>query len=166
MPLRLKGESQSSRKNSVKKTPKVEKGKKPSPKKTTIADVAGTRQVPKLLEVEYNKCVVSLAIRVDKGKNSKGAFDKKLAEGLSFIQKYLDKQACFFPFGKDQTLAPMKEKADLPKFQVVLQNYFSIPNKYTFSDVSQDGGRIIKGPALMGFSKDPRQCLDEANGDL
>ena len=30
-PLRLKGEAQSSKKKSVKKTPKAEKGKKPSP---------------------------------------------------------------------------------------------------------------------------------------
>jgi hypothetical protein len=96
----------------------------------------------------------------------KGAFDKKLAERLSFLQMYLDKQACFFPFGKDQTLAPIKEKVDSPKFQVVLQNYFSIPNKLPFSKFSQDGGRTIKGSVLMGFSKDPRQCLDEANGDL
>ncbi len=144
----------------------MEKGKKPSPKKTTFADVAGTRQVPKPPEVEHNKCVVSFAIRVDKGKNTKGAFDKRLVEGLSFLQTYLDKQACFFPFGKDQTLAPIKEKADLPKFQEVLRNYFSIPNKYAFSNVSQDGGRRIKGSALIGFSKDPRQCLNEANGDL
>jgi hypothetical protein len=57
-PLRLKGKAQSSRKKSVKKTPKAEKGKKPSPKKTTFADVVGTRQVPKPPEVEYNKCVV------------------------------------------------------------------------------------------------------------
>jgi hypothetical protein len=64
--------------------------------------------------------MVSFAIRVDKGKNTKGAFDKKLAEELSFLQTCLDKQACFFPFGKDQTLALIKEKADLPKFQVVL----------------------------------------------
>jgi hypothetical protein len=59
-----------------------------------------------------------------------------------------------------------KEKADLPKFQVVLQNYFSIPNEYAFSNVSQDGGRTIKGLASMGFSKDPKQCLNKANGDL
>ncbi len=56
--------------------------------------------------------MVSFAIRVDKGKNMKGALNKKLVEGLSFLQMYLDKQACFFPFGKDQTLAPIKEKAD------------------------------------------------------
>jgi hypothetical protein len=105
-PLRLKGKAQSGRKKSVKKTPKAEKGKKPSPNKTTFADVVGTRQVPKPPDFEYNKCMVSFAIRVDKGKNTKGAFDKKLAEGLSFLQTYLDKQACFFPFGKDHCLYP------------------------------------------------------------
>jgi hypothetical protein len=36
------------------------------------------------------KCVVGFAIRVDKGNNAKGGFDKKIAEGLSFLRKYLD----------------------------------------------------------------------------
>ena len=31
------------------------------------------------------KCVVGFAIRVDKGNNAKGGFDKKMAEGLAFL---------------------------------------------------------------------------------
>ena len=34
----------------------------------------------------YKECVVGFAIRVDKGNNTKLAFDKKLMEGLDFIQ--------------------------------------------------------------------------------
>jgi hypothetical protein len=35
-----------------------------------------------------------------------------------------------------------------------------------FSNVTQDGGRVIKGSAVMGFSTDPKECLEEAAGDL
>ncbi len=35
-----------------------------------------------------------------------------------------------------------------------------------FSNVTQDGGRVIKGSAVMGFSIDPKECLDNATGDL
>ena len=34
-------------------------------------------------KVTYNKCVVSFAIRVDKGKDTKAGFDKKVITGLS-----------------------------------------------------------------------------------
>ncbi len=32
--------------------------------------------------------------------------------------------------------------------------------------MNQDGGRAIRGSAVMGFSLDPQKCLDEAAGDL
>ncbi len=32
--------------------------------------------------------------------------------------------------------------------------------------MNQDGGRVIKGYAVMGFSLDPQKCLEEATGDL
>jgi hypothetical protein len=32
--------------------------------------------------------------------------------------------------------------------------------------MNQDGGRAIKGSAVMGFSLDPQKCLEEAAGDL
>jgi hypothetical protein len=46
------------------------------------------------------------------------------------------------------------------------EDYFSIPNPMAFLNVSQDGGRVIKGSAIMGFSLDPKKCLDNAAGDL
>ena len=33
-------------------------------------------------------------------------------------------------------------------------------------NVNQEGGRAIRGSAVMGFSIDPKKCLDEAAGDL
>jgi hypothetical protein len=52
----------------------------------------------------YKECVVGFAIRVNKGNNTKQAFDKKLMEGLKFIQKYVDKRACFLLHDKDKKL--------------------------------------------------------------
>jgi hypothetical protein len=39
---------------------------------------------------QYNKCVISFAIRVDKGKDTKAGFDKKIIAGFSFLQNYID----------------------------------------------------------------------------
>jgi hypothetical protein len=47
-----------------------------------------------------------------------------------------------------------------------MKNYFSIPNRMAFLNVTHDGGRVIKGSAVMGFSLDPKECLDNAAGDL
>jgi hypothetical protein len=47
-----------------------------------------------------------------------------------------------------------------------MKNYFSIPNPMVFLHVNQDGGRVIKGSAIMEFSLDPKECLDNAAGDL
>ncbi len=55
---------------------------------------------------------------------------------------------------------------DLLAFQVFLQWYFDIPNEKAFNNVNQDGGRLIKGSVVMGFSADPQKCLDDAAGDL
>jgi hypothetical protein len=49
-----------------------------------------------------NRCVVGFVIRVDKGNNTKGGFDKKLAEGLDFLREYLNKAACILLSGMDQ----------------------------------------------------------------
>jgi hypothetical protein len=112
-------------------------------------------------------CVVGFAIRVDKGKNAKGGFNKKISEGLAFLWEYLDKAACILPSGKDPWLNPINSKTDLPKYQVIMKNYFSsIPNLMAFSNVTQDGGRVIKGSAVMGFLIDPKECLEDAAGDL
>jgi hypothetical protein len=114
----------------------------------------------------YFTCIVGFAIRVDKGNNAKGGFDKKILEGLAFLCKYLDKALCILPSGKDPRLNPIKLKTDLPKYQVIMKNYFSIPNPMAFSNVTQDGSRVIKGSAVMGFLIDPKECLEEVAGDL
>ncbi len=49
---------------------------------------------------------------------------------------------------------------------MTMKNYFSIPNLMVFSNMTQEGGRVIKGSAVMGFSLDPKECLDNAAGDL
>jgi len=112
------------------------------------------------------QCVIGFAIRVDRGNNTKGGFDRKLAEGLTFLRDFVDPAACIIPNGKDKRLGLIKSKLDLPKYQLTLRNYFNIPNQMDFSNVNQDNGRVIKGSALMGFSLDPKTCLDKAAGDL
>jgi hypothetical protein len=66
----------------------------------------------------------------------------------------------------DSSRPPIKEKANLPGFQVILRRYFAIPNERAFDSVNQEGGRAIRGSAVMGFLVDPQKCLDEAAGDL
>jgi hypothetical protein len=136
-------------------------------KKATSAEPgkAGKKEDKKEVEA-CNRCMVDFAIRVDKWNNTKGGFDKKIAEGLAFLCKYLDKAACILPSKKDPWLESIKSKADIPWYQVVMKDYFSIPNLMAFSNVTQDGGRVIKGSAIMGFSLDPKECLDDAAGDL
>ncbi len=111
--------------------------------------------------------MVAFAIRVDKGKDTKVAFDKKIVAALSFLQNYIDKHAAFFSIDEsDLSRPPIKEKVDVPAFQVILRKYFDIPNDRAFNSMNQDRGRAIKGSAIMGFSLDPRKCLDEAAGNL
>jgi hypothetical protein len=66
----------------------------------------------------------------------------------------------------NNTLGPIKEKQDMPKFQVTSRKYFSIPNPQVFLPITQDGCRVIKGSGIMGFKGDPQTCLEEAAGDL
>jgi hypothetical protein len=66
----------------------------------------------------------------------------------------------------DPSRPPIKEKADVPVYQVILRRYFAIPNKRTFDNVNQDRGRAISGSAVMGFSLEPQKYLEEAAGDL
>ena len=145
------------------------KGSKKKDKKTAMFAEAASKGAlwksePK---VKYNKCVVAFAIRVDKGKDTKAGFYKKIVAALSFFQSYINKYAAFFSIDKlDSSRPPIKEKADIPAFQVILRRYFDIPNKRVFDSVNQDGGRAIKGSAVMGFSLDPQKCLEEAAGDL
>jgi hypothetical protein len=165
-PLKEKGKKGESKKKKKKKETFEEKvhGAK-SKKKVTFAETV-KKEAAQAQRIEYKKCIVGFAIRVDKGNNTKGGFDKKLLEDLTFMQTYIDKHALFHPTGKDQTARPIKEKTDMPKYQVTMRSYFSILNPRAFDNVSQDGGRVIKGLAVMGFSTDSQTCLDDALGDL
>ena len=155
------------------KKSKEESAKKPNKtprKKATFASEDSEesgRNKEEVKEVPVSaQCVIGFAIRVDRGNNTKGGFDKKVSEGLTFLREFVDPAACILPNGKDKRLGPIKSKSDLPKYQLTMRNYFNIPNQMAFSNVNQDNGRVIKGSAIMGFSLDPKTCLDEAAGDL
>ncbi len=62
--------------------------------------------------------MVGFAIRVDKMKDTKGGFNKKLNGGLTFMQTYTNQHASFHPINPGSALKPIKEKGDFPKFQV------------------------------------------------
>ena len=143
--------------------------KKKDKKKATFAEAVakGTTTKNKAPTITHKKCVVAFSIRVDRGKDTQAAFGKKIIAALSFLQSHIDKHAAFFAIDStDSSRPPIKEKADLPGFQVVLRRYFAIPNERAFDSVNQEGGRAIRGSAVMGFSVDPQKCLDEAAGDL
>jgi hypothetical protein len=83
--------------------------------------------------------VVAFSVRVDKGKNTQAAFGKKMIAVLSFLQTHIDKQAAFFGIEGLVSDRPLiKEKADLPGFQVILRRYFKIPSDRAFNNVNQD----------------------------
>jgi hypothetical protein len=71
-PLKPKGLKSTSRKGSTKKD-KVAKTPDSGRKKATFAETVG-KEVVKENEIEYKKCVVGFAIRVDKTKGMKGGF--------------------------------------------------------------------------------------------
>jgi hypothetical protein len=164
-PLKEKGKKGEAKQKKKNETSEKEDDRTKAKKKATFAEMV-EKDANQIQCIEYTKCVVGFAIRVDKGNNTKGGFDKKLMEGLGFMQTYINKHASFHPIGKDQTVKPIREKTDMPKYQVTTKNYFSIPNQRAFNNVRQDGGRVFKGSAVMGFSTDPQTCLDDASGDL
>jgi len=138
-------------------------------KKTTFAPEESEESGKKKEEEEVavnSQCVIGFAIRVDRGNNMKGGFDKKLSKGLTFLIQFVDPAACILPNSKDKWLGPIKSRSDLPKYQFTMRNYFNIPNQMAFSNVNQDNGRVIKGSAIMCFSINPKNCLDDAAGDL
>jgi hypothetical protein len=47
-----------------------------------------------------------------------------------------------------------------------MRNFFYIPNPRAFGNVNADGGRVIKGMAIMGFMENPQKCLEDSAGDL
>ena len=94
-PLKVKGTKSSVRKTKKKK----ETGKASTPdtggkKKATFAETVGKNTVEEQ-QIDYKTCIVGFAVRVDKGKDTKGGFDKKIIEGLAFMQTYIDKNASF-----------------------------------------------------------------------
>ena len=110
--------------------------------------------------MKYNKCVVAFAIMVDKGKDTKAGFDKKIVAALSFLQTYIDKHAAFFAInGLDSSRPPIKEKADLPAFQVILRRYFEIPSKWAFNSVNQDGGKGNQSISSNGILTGPSEVF-------
>jgi hypothetical protein len=106
-----KGESKKKKKKEETLEKKVDGAK--SKKKATFAETV-KKEANQAQCIEYKKCIVGFAIRVDKGNKTKGGFDKKLLEGLTFMQTYIDKHASFYPIGKDQTTRPIEEKTDMP----------------------------------------------------
>lgn len=163
--VRPKGKGSKQKHTAINKENTIEEQvKKTKARKSRIA--FGPTEVADEIPPAYKECVIGFAVRVDKGNNTKLAFDKKLMEGLEFIQQYVDKRACFLPHDKDKKLAPIRNKSDMPKYQVVMKGYFQIPNNNAFSNVQQDSGRVVKGSGIMGFELDPQQCLEEAAGDL
>ncbi len=163
-PLIPKGLKSTSRKGSAKKD-KVAKIPDSGKKKATFAETVGKKVVTEK-EIEYKKCMVGFAIQVDKTKDTKGGFDKKLNEGLTFMQTYIDQHASFHPINPGSALKPIKEKGDFSKLQVTSRSYFCVPNARAFDNINAEAGHTIKGLAVMGFPENPKQCLDKAAGDL
>jgi hypothetical protein len=54
----------------------------------------------------------------------------------------------------------------MTKYQVTMRNFFYIPNPRAFDNANANGGRVIKGSAIMGFTENSQQCLKDAAGDL
>ena len=63
-------------------------------------------------------------------------FDKKIIKGLTFMQTYINRNESFHTIRMDKNFKPIKEKGDMPKYQVTMRNYFSIPNQRAFDNVS------------------------------
>ncbi len=133
-PLKPKGSKSTSRKGLAKKD---KAAKTPGRKKATFPETVG-KEVVKEKEIEYKKCMVGFAIRVNKTKDTKGGFDKKLNEGLTFMQTYIDQHASFHPINPGSALKPIKEKGGFPKFQVTSRNYFCVPNARAFDNINAE----------------------------
>jgi hypothetical protein len=82
------------------------------------------------------------------------------------MQTYINQHASFHPINPGSALKPIKEKGDFPKFQVTSHSYFCVPNARAFDNINAEAGRTIKGSAVMGFTGNPKQCLDKAAGNL
>jgi hypothetical protein len=95
IPLNVKGMKSSARKTKKKK----ETGKASTPdtggkKKATFAKTVGNNTVEEQ-EINCKTCIVCFVVRVDKGKDTKGGFDKKITERLAFMQTHINKNTSF-----------------------------------------------------------------------
>ncbi len=57
-----------------------------TPRKTTFVEESGKKKEEEEVAVNF-QCAIGFAIRVDKGSNTKGGFDKKLTKDLTFFQR-------------------------------------------------------------------------------
>jgi hypothetical protein len=46
------------------------------------------------------------------------------------LHTHIDEESCFLPLSANETLGPIKEKSNMPKFQVTSRKFFSIPNPH------------------------------------
>jgi hypothetical protein len=83
-PLKVKGTKSSVRKGKARKD--KEKHTPDSGKKKAMFVETVGKEVVKEKEIKYKTCIVGLAVCVDKTKDMKGGFDKKLLEGILFMQ--------------------------------------------------------------------------------
>ncbi len=145
MPLKEKGKNRDGAKKKKKEKPMEEDdGGAKTKKKATFAETV-EKEATQAQRIKYKKCIIGFLIRVGKGNNTKGGFNKKLTEGLTLMQTYTNKHTSFHLIGKDQTAKPIKEKTDMPKYQVTLRrSYFSIPNPRALDNVSQVGAESLK----------------------
>jgi hypothetical protein len=82
------------------------------------------------------------------------------------MQTYINKNASFHPIWSDKVLKPIKGKDNMLKYQVTMRNFFCVSNPRAFNNINTNGGRVIKGLAIMRFMNNSQQCLDNAVGDL
>jgi hypothetical protein len=86
-------------------------------KRATFARMVGKEKAEEQKEIQYEKCMVGFAIRINKGNNTKGGFDKKIIKGLSFLQTYIDQYASFCAIKEDLKLKPIKERTTCPSIR-------------------------------------------------
>ena len=82
------------------------------------------------LDVAFRGFLLLVILVFDKGKDTQARFGKKFIAALSFLQAHIDMNSLFFAIDEsDSSRPPLKEKADLPVYQVILRRYFAIPNE-------------------------------------
>ncbi len=96
MPLKEKGEKgDSMKKNKKTNTMEKEMEIRGSTKKKAMFTETIENETTQAQQIEYKKRIGGFGIRVNKGNNTKGGFNKKLIEGLTFMQTYINKHASF-----------------------------------------------------------------------